>query len=73
MLIWNASLATAAAALAFVPAVASAQSADRAAPAVSQDENMEGSGVIIAVLAVAAVIAGIIVAVDGGDDAPVSA
>ena len=77
-MIKNALFATAAAALAFAPVAAQAQSAnapavERSAKPVSKKagEMEGGSGILIAVLAAAAVIAGIVIASDGNDD-PVS-
>jgi hypothetical protein len=78
-MIKNALFATAAAALAIAPVAAQAQSAnaptvERSAKPVSKKAGqMEGgSGVLLGLLAAAAVIAGIVIAVDGGDDDPVS-
>ncbi len=74
----------AAASLAIAPAAASANTrADAAMPAVqastigmgdrvsasvSAEERLEGQGLILAALALAAIIAGIIIAVDGDDE-----
>lgn len=76
--------AVAAASLVAVPTMAAAQSAAklsvRSAPAVSgarvgaetdSESKLAGGSVIIAILAAAAIIAGIVIAVDGDDD-PVS-
>jgi hypothetical protein len=53
--------------------VASIATADRASTATADDSELEGgAGIIIAILAAAAVIAGIIVAADGSDDTPTS-
>jgi hypothetical protein len=60
--------AAAVATMGAVPAIA----ADRTAAPVSGESEMGGS-IVIALLAAAAVIAGIIIAVDSGDDEPVSA
>ena len=68
-------LAAAAAAItvAATPAIAEA-SFDRVAAPVSGESELEGgSGILLAVLAAAAVIAGIVLVADGGDDDPVSA
>ena len=46
---------------------------ERVSAATSDESELEGgSGIIIAVLAAAAVIAGIIIAADGSDDTPTS-
>ncbi|SIN89603.1 hypothetical protein SAMN02745824_2207 [Parasphingorhabdus marina DSM 22363] len=46
---------------------------ERVGAATSDESELEGgSGIIIAVLAAAAVIAGIIIAADGSDDTPTS-
>lgn len=55
--------------MAVAPAVVAA---DRVAAPVSGESEMGGS-LILAILAAAAVIAGIVIAVDGGNDRPVSA
>lgn len=69
--------ATAALSLAASPALAqTSANVDRISAPVAQDESdLEGgSGILIALLAAAAVIAGIIIASDGSDDdVPVSA
>lgn len=72
-------MATAAAALAFAPVAAQAQSAnapkvERSAKPVSKKAGqLEGqSGLIIAALAAAAVIAGVIIIADDDNDDPVS-
>ncbi|QYU68757.1 hypothetical protein J4558_00990 [Leptolyngbya sp. 15MV] len=67
--------ATAAATLAVSPAVASAAPvAERATASIDGESEMGGSSVILAVLAAAAIIAGIIIAVDGSNsDDPISA
>lgn len=67
----NACSALAAASLVVAaPAAAANQSAmgARASQSVGQEENMSGSAVIIGILALAAVIAGIVIAADGDDD-----
>lgn len=46
---------------------------ERTGAATSDESDLEGgSGIIIAVLAAAAIIAGIIIAADGSDDTPTS-
>ena len=65
-------LATAAVSLAASPAIAEA-AYDRANAPVEGESELEGeSGILIAILAAAAIIAGIIIAADGGEDAPTS-
>lgn len=71
MKIRNLTAALAAVSLATAPAVAAPVSRD-AAPVEAKNE-LGGSGVILGVLAAALVIAGIIIAADGGDDEPLSA
>lgn len=67
--------ATAAISLAASPALAQTSvTAERVAAPVQGESELEGgSGIIIAILAAAAIIAGIVIAVDGSDDTPVSA
>ncbi len=67
--------ATAAISLAASPALAqSSANVDRISAPVAQDESeLQGSGILIAILAAAAVIAGIIIIADNGDDEPISA
>lgn len=67
-------LAAAAAAItiAATPAIAEA-SMDRAAAPLSGESKLGGSGTILALLAAAAIIAGIVILADGGSDDPVSA
>ena len=68
--------ATAAISLAASPALAqSSVNADRISAPVAQDESelQGGSGILLAILAAAAVIAGIIIIADNGDDTPISA
>lgn len=74
MLIKKLSLATAAAALALSPTIGYAAQAnvDRSSAPTAAESNLEGNGIILALLAAAAVIAGIILIADG-DDEPVSA
>lgn len=67
----NLAAAAAAVSMATAPAVAAPVSRD-AAPA-EADSELGGSGVILGILAAALVIAGIIIAVDGGNDDPISA
>ncbi|MFL0357356.1 hypothetical protein ACI5KX_12860 [Erythrobacter sp. GH1-10] len=65
-------LATAAVSLAASPAIAEA-AYDRANAPVEGESELEGeSGILIAILASAAIIAGIIIVADGGEDAPTS-
>ncbi|MEL7189095.1 MAG: hypothetical protein AAGK17_06035 [Pseudomonadota bacterium] len=71
MKIRNLALATAAVSLAATPAIAEAAFERTAAP-VEGESDLEGSGIIIAVLAAAAVIAGIVIVADDGDDDAVS-
>jgi hypothetical protein len=73
MAIRNIVLATAAAALAASPVLAQA-SLDRATAPVEGEEGggTSGFGIIAGILAAAAIIAGIIIAADGGDDEGVS-
>ena len=67
-------LATGAAALAIAPVAASAEVVDRSSAEVAQEESLAGRGssTILAVLALAAVVAGIIIAIDDDEDSPVS-
>lgn len=65
--------ATAAMSMAATPVLA--QSAPAVAPATGENEfggEAGGSGIIIAILAVAAIIASIVIVADGGDDEPIS-
>lgn len=65
--------ATAALSLAASPALAET-SARVSAPVAQDESNVEGgSGLIIAILAAAAVIAGIVIIADDGDEDPISA
>ncbi|OAN99610.1 hypothetical protein [Parasphingorhabdus sp.] len=53
--------------------VSSATQPARTGAAVESESDLEGSsGIIVAILAAAAVIAGIIIAADGSDDTPTS-
>lgn len=61
-------LAASAATLAISPVAANAEVARESAPAVESSE-LGGSGLIIGLLALAAIIAGIIIAADDGDSA----
>lgn len=62
-------LAFSAAILIATPVVAQATAADRTSAPVGQVSNLEGeNGILIAVLAAAAVIAGIVIIADGDDD-----
>lgn len=65
----NIAAAMAAVTLAASPAMAQAE---RAAAPVSQEDELGGPSIILAILAVAAIIAGIIIAADSGDDSAVS-
>ena len=58
--------------LAAAPAIAEVN-LDRAAAPVAGESNATGAGIALGVLALAAIIAGIIVAADGGEDVPTSA
>ena len=69
----NSLAALAALTLATAPAVAQAQSTGRIAQPVEDGNEMAGQSTILLVLALAAVIAGIVIAVDGGNDDAVSA
>jgi hypothetical protein len=64
-------LGTAAAAMASAPVLASSLSAERSDAPVANEAELGGDGMIIGILAAAAVIAGIIIIADGDDD-PVS-
>lgn len=69
--------AVAAASLVSAPVLAQAvqpvSSVERTGAAVESESDLEGgSGIIIAILAAAAVIAGIIIAADGSEDTPTS-
>jgi hypothetical protein len=68
-------LAAAAAAItvAATPAIAEASFDVAAAPVSGKSKLEGGSGTILAILAAAAIIAGIVLVADGGSDAPVSA
>ncbi len=67
--------ATAALSLVATPALArTSANVDRVSAPVTQGESkLEGTGMILAILAAAAVIGGIIIAADGGNDTPISA
>ncbi len=75
MLIKKMTLAAAAAALTISPAAAYAAQTDmvRASAPVEAESNLEGNGIILALLGAAAVIAAIVIIADGDDDEPVSA
>ncbi len=62
----------AAAAATSMVAAAPVIAADRTVAPVSDESEMGGS-IVLAILAVAAIVAGIVIAVDSGDDEPVSA
>ena len=68
--------ATAAVSLAASPALAQSANADRAAAPVADanelGDDAGGAGIILAILAAAAIIAGIIIAGDNEDDVPTS-
>ncbi|QIQ86848.1 hypothetical protein [Erythrobacter sp.] len=67
----NIALATAAVSLAASPAIAEAAFERSVAP-VEGESEVGGSGILLAVLAGAAIIGGIIIAADGSDDNAVS-
>lgn len=72
MKIRNLVMATAAVSLAASPAIAEA-AFERANAPVEGESELEGeNGILIALLAAAAVIAGIIIIADDGEDAPTS-
>lgn len=71
MKIRNFAMAAAAFSLAAAPAIAQA-TFDRAVAPVEGEEELEGTGIIIAVLAAAAVVGGIVVLADDDDDDSVS-
>lgn len=62
-------VAAAAAALSLAASPALAQTERTSAPAAETNEIGSGSGLILAILAVAAIIAGIIILADSNDDA----
>ncbi len=64
--------ATAALSLAASPALAASSNVDRVAAPVQGESELQGSGIILALLAAAAVIAGIIIIADDNND-PISA
>jgi len=64
-------LATAALSLATAPAIAQANF-ERASAPIEGESELQGSGIILAILAAAAVIGGIVIAADGDDDDSVS-
>ena len=72
MKIRNLALATAAVSLAASPAIAEAAFERANAPVEDESEIEGGSGIIVAVLAAAAIIGGIVVAADSGNSAPTS-
>ena len=63
---------TAALTLAAAPAIAQVD-LDRAAAPVAGESDATGTGVVLGVLALAAIIAGIVIAADDSEDFPVSA
>ncbi len=69
----NIAVATAALSLAATPAIAEAAFSPAVAPVEGESELGGENGILIAVLAGAAVIAGIIIIADDDDDAPISA
>lgn len=66
-------LAATAAALSLMASPAVAQAERTTAPASETSELANGSGLVLAILAIAAIIAGIIIVADGGNDDPLSA
>lgn len=66
-------VAAAAAALSLAASPALAQSERTSAPTSETDELGRGSGLILAILAIAAIIVGIVIVADGGNDGPISA
>ncbi|MEL7689152.1 hypothetical protein [Citromicrobium bathyomarinum] len=58
--------------LAAAPAIAEVN-LDRAAAPVAGESEATGTGIVLGILALAAIIAGIIIAADGSDDVPTSA
>lgn len=68
----NLALATAAVSLAASPAIAEAAFERTGAPVEGESELEGEGGIIIALLAAAAVIAGIIILADDGEDLPTS-
>lgn len=68
----NLAAATAVVSLAASPAIAEASFARTSAPVEGESELEGGSGILIAVLAAAAIIAGIVIAADDGNDEPLS-
>ncbi len=67
----NIALATAALSLATAPAIAQANF-DRASAPIEGESEFEGNGIILGVLAAAAIIAGIVIIADDGNDDSVS-
>ena len=63
---------TAALTLAAAPAIAQVD-LDRAAAPVAGESDATGTGIVLGVLALAAIIAGIVIAADDSEDFPVSA
>lgn len=61
------------AALALVAAPAFAQADRTSEPQADAQQIGTGSGLVLAILAIAAIIAGIVIAADGGNDTPLSA
>ena len=58
--------------LAAAPAIAEVNLARAAAPVAGESEAT-GTGIVLGILALAAIIAGIVIAAQGGDDVPTSA
>jgi hypothetical protein len=58
--------------LAAAPAIAEVN-LDRAAAPVAGESEATGTGIVLGILALAAIIAGIVIAAQGGDDVPTSA
>lgn len=68
----NLAAAAAAAALVTTPVVAQAATSVRTSAPAKDSNDLSGGSLVLAVLAVAAIIAGIVIAADGGSDTPVS-
>jgi len=58
--------------LAAAPAIAEVN-LDRAAAPVAGESEATGTGIVLGILTLAAIIAGIVIAAQGGDDVPTSA
>ena len=68
----KASVALAVASMTVAPVAASAAPVARVEADMNQQSELKGGSIILALLAAAAIIAGIIIAADGTDDAPTS-